>query len=437
MAPTIRQWRRNVVGTTSDGVGGLGNSDVAGTTDRTGTTVDTMSVVRLCLLLVAVGGVAAAPRRVPKATIPLIMTAAAVLGGVVDVVDIVDGLHPVLPAVAFLLAAVPLAALLDEVGLFEAVANRIEVGGHFLGSLWAVAAATTVTLNLDTTIVLLTPLYARIARRHGLPVAPIVLIPALLASLASSALPVSNLTNLVIAHELDLAATQFVVHLGAPTLVAILIGWWRFRSRYADVLARVGPAERAAPTASPLAWRVGLPVTVAVLAGFTVGDAVGLQAWSVALVGDLVLVVALRRVPRRVVPIDTAVMVLCLAVLAFAAAPTLPLSNLIAGGGPGGEVTSLAMGVAGSVFANNLPATLVALPHVGGAGGPWSFLLGVNLGPVLAIWGSLAGLLWLDAARRADPGITLSTYHRSGWAIGGPALLGAFATRLLLVPLCT
>ena len=53
----------------------------------------------------------------------------------------------------------------------------------------------------------------------------------------------------------------------------------------------------------------------------------------------------------------------------------------------------------------------------------WPFLLGVNLGPLLAVWGSLAGLLWLGAARRAGSGATASAYHRAGWAVGGPALL--------------
>lgn len=396
-----------------------------------------MSVFRVGLLLVAVGGVAVAPRRMPVATIPLIITASALVGGVVDKNDIVDRLDPMLPAVAFLLAAVPLAALLDEVGLFEAVAARVEVGRHLVGWLWAVAALTTVTLNLDTTIVLLTPLYARIARRHGLPIVPIVLIPALLASLASSALPVSNLTNLVVAAELDLAATQFVVQLGAPTLVAIVIGWWRFRSRFSGVFTTIDAAGRTATTAAPLAWRVGLPVAMIVLVGFTVGDALGVPAWTVALVGDVVLVAALRVVPWRVVPIDTSAMALCLAALASAAAPSLPLADLTTDRGPGGEVVGFAGGIAGAVLANNLPATLVALPHLDGGGGPWSFLLGVNLGPVLVIWGSLAGLLWLDAARRADPAITVTTYHRNGWAIGGPALLGALATRIALSHLTT
>ncbi len=47
--------------------------------------------------------------------------------------------------------------------------------------LWLLAAATTVVLNLDTTVVLLTPLYLRLARRVGVDPLPLAAIPLLLA----------------------------------------------------------------------------------------------------------------------------------------------------------------------------------------------------------------------------------------------------------------
>ena len=63
------------------------------------------------------------------------------------------------PALAFLLAGVPLAALLDRLGFFAAA-----------------AAVTTAVLNLDTTVVLLTPLYLRLARRAEVDPIPLVVI---------------------------------------------------------------------------------------------------------------------------------------------------------------------------------------------------------------------------------------------------------------------
>ncbi|MGN6696034.1 MAG: SLC13 family permease, partial [Aquihabitans sp.] len=76
-----------------------------------------------------------------------------------------DALATVAPALAFLLVGVPLAALLDELGFFDSVAGLLaqRFGRVPVLALWALAAATTVALNLDTTIVLLTPLFSRLA----------------------------------------------------------------------------------------------------------------------------------------------------------------------------------------------------------------------------------------------------------------------------------
>ena len=78
-----------------------------------------------------------------------------------------DDLLTMVPALAFLCAGVPLASLLDDLGLFDAVAVEIERRRDAVpvGALWVLAAATTAVLNLDTTVVLLTPLVIRLARR--------------------------------------------------------------------------------------------------------------------------------------------------------------------------------------------------------------------------------------------------------------------------------
>jgi len=111
-----------------------------------------------------------------------------------------DALCAIAPALAFLCAGVPLAALLDRLGFFESVARLLQRGAGpvALWKLWGLAAATTAVLNLDTTVVLLTPLYIRLARRANVDPLPVAIVPLLLASLASSFLPVSNLTSLIV-----------------------------------------------------------------------------------------------------------------------------------------------------------------------------------------------------------------------------------------------
>src|SRR3954447_4230797 len=207
-----------------------------------------------------------------------------------------DQLLELAPALAFLLAAVPLATLLDRLGFFRAAAARLTGprGTSVLG-LWALAATTTVVLNLDTTIVLLTPLYVRIARRADVDPLPLALVPVLLASLASSMLPVSNLTNLVVAEHVDLTTAALVTNLGLPTLAAVVVGWWGYARRH--------PTRVAAPAArEPVdgrALRVGGTVVVAVLVGFVLGPTVGIAPWMTALAADLVLIVLTRHIPWR------------------------------------------------------------------------------------------------------------------------------------------
>jgi Na+/H+ antiporter NhaD/arsenite permease-like protein len=51
--------------------------------------------------------------------------------------------------------------------------------------------------------------------------------PVLLASLASSALPVSNLTNLIVADHIDVGTLDFLWRLGPASLIATIVGWFR------------------------------------------------------------------------------------------------------------------------------------------------------------------------------------------------------------------
>src|SRR3954468_19213965 len=215
-----------------------------------------------------------------------------------------DQLLELAPALAFLLAAIPLATLLDRLGFFPAAAARLTgPRGTSVLALWVLAAATTVVLNLDTTIVLLTPLYVRIARRADADADPLALalVPLLLASLASSVLPVSNLTNLVVAEHVDLTTAALVAHLGPPPLAAVATGWWTYARRL--------PTRLAAPAASDVvdghALHVGGTVVGAVLAGFVLGPIVGIAPWMTALAADVALVVLTRHLPWRDVPVLT------------------------------------------------------------------------------------------------------------------------------------
>ncbi|MEP6296078.1 MAG: SLC13 family permease, partial [Ilumatobacter sp.] len=117
-----------------------------------------------------------------------------------------SALGPLRDSLLFLVFAVPLAVGLDEIGVFSSIAARFGHDAHLVARLWWLAAGVVAVFNLDAAVVLLTPLYVRIARRHGLPAEALAFQPVLLACLSSGVLPVSNLTNLIVADRWDLTA---------------------------------------------------------------------------------------------------------------------------------------------------------------------------------------------------------------------------------------
>jgi arsenical pump membrane protein len=327
------------------------------------------------------------------------------------------------PALAFLLAAVPLAALLDRLGFFDAAAAAVAARTSSVLALWCLAAATTIVLNLDTTVVLLTPLYLRLARRAGVDPMPLVAVPLLLAGLASSVLPVSNLTTLIAVQALDLSTAEVVAHLALPSLAATTVGWLVYRRSHPTHLPTTHGAEP-----DRRALRIGGTVVVAVLIGFTLGSRVGVPAWAVAVVADVVLVAVTRSVPWRQVPVATAAAIAALALAVGLIVPAGRLDGLLGHDTPLALVglTLLATGVANAV--NNLPAVLIAVDGGAVAGwGQWAWLLGVNVGAVLLPLGAIANLLWWRILRAEGLTVTVRRYARITLPVAGPALVAAAA----------
>jgi arsenical pump membrane protein len=338
-------------------------------------------------------------------------------------------LWTVAPAVAFLCAGVPLAALLDRLGFFDAVVAAIVARRRTvpLLYLWVLCAGTTVVLNLDTTIVLLTPLAVRLARRAGRDPLPVALVPLLLASLASSSLPVSNLTTLIVAEGQELSVGSVVAHMALPTAAAVVVGWLAYRRRHPGRL-ELGAAD----PPDGRALRIGGAVVAALLIGFVFGPEVGIDPWVVALTADVALVAVTRHLPWRAVPVATAVGVLALAVVVALIAPD-DVMSVAEGAGTGPAALGVLLGVAVASVVNNLPAALLLADGgtLAEGWGGWGWLLGVNVGAVLSPIGALANLLWWRILRAEGVPVTLRRYVASVWPVAVPALLAAAAVLAL------
>jgi arsenical pump membrane protein len=333
------------------------------------------------------------------------------------VTDLLDELvHRVLPVLVFLVGITLVAELSEIAGVFEvasSTAARWARGRVWV--LWALvvllATACTVVLSLDTTAVLLTPVVLTLASRLKVSTAAFAMTTVWLANTASLLLPVSNLTNLLSLHrmhELGVGIGGYVRLTWAPALVAVLVTvlvlaalFWR------DLL---GHYETAPPRVPHDRLLLVCCATVCLLLGpaFVTGVNV---AWPAS--GAAVLLLGLfawrdrSRVTWTLLPWRAVVVVTVLFTVVFVLG-RLGLSDLLASVAGGGETFGdyLRLAATAALAANvidNLPAYLALEPAAGDSPVRLvAVLIGVNCGPLLTFWASLATLLWRERCRARD-----------------------------------
>jgi Na+/H+ antiporter NhaD/arsenite permease-like protein len=339
-----------------------------------------------------------------------------------------------IPILAFVLAMSLVTELVDEAGLFKVLTDRLAaLGRGRVFSLWllvvAVAAVSTVFLSLDTTAVLVTPVVVLLAVHARIPPLPFALTSIWLANTASLLLPVSNLTNLLAQDRLGLNALHFAGLVWGPALVGLLVPvmllWLAFRR---DLRGTYGPQP---------AHRVGDRVLLRAAAGTllvllpALVSGVPVQYPALAAAAVLLAVFVWRRpavlrwsmVPWRPLMLTVGLFMLMEALHAHG------LTDLLAGvAGAGDSLPALlqlaGLGTAAANAANNLSAYLALEPLAGSPARLAALLIGVNLGPLVSPWASLATLLWHERLRVLNVPIR--------W--GGFALAGLVAVALT-VPL--
>ncbi|MDQ0663365.1 arsenical pump membrane protein [Arthrobacter ulcerisalmonis] len=314
-----------------------------------------------------------------------------------------------IPILAFVLAMSLVTELADEAGLFRVVTDKLAALGRgrvFL--LWllvvAVATVSTVFLSLDTTAVLVTPVVVLLAVHARIPPLPFALTSIWLANTASLLLPVSNLTNLLAQDRLGLSPWRFAGLAWAPALVGLLVPlallWLAFRR---DLRGTYGP-QPAHPVREPALLKAAAVTLLVLLPALVSGVPVQYPALAAAAV---LLVVFLRRRPSALrwsmVPWRPLMLTVGLFML-MEALHAHGLTSLLAGVAGSGESLPALLQLAGlgagaANAANNLPAYLALEPVAGSPARLAALLIGVNLGPLVTPWASLATLLWHERLR--------------------------------------
>jgi arsenical pump membrane protein len=327
-------------------------------------------------------------------------------------------------------------------GLFDAVAARLEgrpglrrgrrPDGRLLLALLGVVALTTAVLNLDTSVAFLTPILVLAARRRGAAEEPFLYGAVFMSNAASLLLPGSNLTNLLVLAGSRVSGAAFAARMAPAWLAAVATTAAVMLHRLVRVqrpsAAGAGRPEDDARSRhrSPLRWSLGAAATVAAAVLVVAGRN---PALPVLCVGAGTVALRLRRRRLTAGAVADAVGPAALAGIygiavglgALAEHWTAP-ARLVARSGP---AAAAAAGTLAAVAVNNLPAAVLLAPHR--PAHPEGLLLGLNLGPNLAVTGSLSALLWYQAARGAGARPSVRTYSGIGVVLVPLSIAAALA----------
>ncbi len=317
-------------------------------------------------------------------------------------------LRAVAPMVAFLTAALTLAALVERAGLAERAAAALARRAR--GNMLALYAATcclcallTAVVSLDGAVVLMVPVAIALARRHDAPLPALFAGVVVVANAASIAVPMGNPTNLVVVARLGISTGAFVAHMLLPGVAAAVLCATGVAVHERDALT--APRRPAAtPPRTPLtrAERHAAAALVAAAAAAWVAAPLGLEPWwPFAAVALLALVTAPRASrPRPIVPWRLGVQVLGLLVVTTALGVRLhsPASLGVAG------LVGIAVAVgAASALANNLPVSVCVAGLLTTGPSAYAALVGLGVGSLATPHGSLATLIATDLAGERAP----------------------------------
>ena len=303
---------------------------------------------------------------------------------------------------------------------------------------------------------------------------PYIFATGFLADSFSGFLVPDNLTNIIVASTYHLPFIPFMLQMSLPMILAAVVAIGCFAFRFRSVLFKDNASYDIATLEKPesvlqdtLTFKVSCGSLFVLIAGHLVIGGVFHQPVSFVVVPVALVVlgfVHFRRIgfAHKILlgaPWEVLLYALGMFVVITAAmTPDVvrlflsiaPLHGLIAGerglsvSVPGIFVTGGALAVL-SALTNNLPATLVGVVLLGAGAGTshpaplaiYAVILGVDVGPKLTPYGSLATLMWLGILKREEVNISWSQCFKENWPVTvcalGAALLGLLA--LLLVHL--
>lgn len=296
--------------------------------------------------------------------------------------------------------------------------------GVFLVTMAAVALVTAV-LNLDTSVVFMTPVALQAARARGAEETAFVFGTIFMSNSASLLLPGSNLTNLLVWSDQHTSGATFASHMAWPWVVSVsitvlVVGVWRW--------GPLGTSTPSAPSDRSLQLGPGVVGVVLAVAAMVLLSQPALWVFAVGVIAELVNLVRHRVTVsgalRAANPVTLGILFLVALVIGTVARATSVSSDLLRHAGAPLTAT-VAAGAA--LVINNLPAA--SLFAARGVAHPFALLLGLDLGPNIFVTGALSSLLWLRISHQNNAHPSLRVF----FAVGSIIAISAIACSVMVL----
>ncbi|GCE15965.1 ArsB/NhaD family transporter [Tengunoibacter tsumagoiensis] len=400
------------------------------------------------LLVVVLACILIRPRNIHVAWPAGIGACLAILFGLISFPSLQTIFHTTWDASATLIALFILSETLDSNGFFSWAALLLARSAR--GSGWRLyllmlflTTIVTALLANDGAILMLTPIFAHLLstvypKRKELWL-PFLFATGFFADSMSTLFIPSNLTNIIIADAMHLQFIHFALWMALPTLGAFLMGSIAFGLRFHTQINTMYTTTLLASPATAIRdrqlFRIGWLVLAGLVLGYIISSfitiPISLVAGSAALVMLLLVHIrGLRSINKVLLAAPWNILIYALSMFVVITAAfqahalsflTEPLQQFVTS-----TASSLQALVAGGMLAvlsavvNNLPATLIGVlvlqtAHTTNPFSVYALIIGVNIGPKLTPFGSLATLLWLSILAKHDIPISWGRYLRENW----------------------
>ncbi len=353
-----------------------------------------------------------------------------------------------------------ISTLLDDYGFFEYCASRAihaskNNGKRLFFYTYLVVSVISLFAGNDVVILTTTPIILIFCKNAGINPKPYMYASFFAANTFSMPLYIGNLTNILIGDSFRLNYFSFTKYMLIPTLAAAFVNYYLMRYIFRKQIPQsfISKDNGIVRIKNKFFVGLGLCVLLAVIVLGGVANYYKIPLSVVTLAGAVILLVIERRPVHRLKRVSWNVVLFVIGL--FIVVKGLEVSGVADYAGEllfanlSGNITAAIFSV--SLFSafvcnlvNNIPMTAMMLSIVQHAALPsqmntamaYSMVIGSNLGANFTTFGALAGILWIESARRYGWSTKMTDLLKIGLFVTPVAILGSsvvLAVEMLLL----